>query len=89
MIFPQPDAHSAARPSASADSNPAPRDPSLTVAGGTPPVLRLADLAFGDIGALLARFGLELAAVPDGAPIPGSYWGAPESGIVYRFDERV
>lgn len=52
-------------------------------------MLRLADLAFGDIGALLARFGLELAAVPDGAPIPGSYWGAPESGIVYRFDERV
>ena len=32
--------------------------------------------------ALLARFRLELVTVPDRAPIPGSYWGEPEAGIV-------
>jgi hypothetical protein len=29
----------------------------------------------------MAPFGLELREVPEGAPIPGSYWGAPEAGI--------
>jgi hypothetical protein len=32
--------------------------------------------------ALLARYAIELIAIPDDAPIPGSYWGAPEAGIV-------
>lgn len=31
---------------------------------------------------LLARYGLEYHDVSAGAPIPGSYWGAPEAGIV-------
>jgi len=31
---------------------------------------------------LLARFGLRLEQVPAGAVIPGSFWGAPEAGIV-------
>jgi hypothetical protein len=31
---------------------------------------------------LLARFGLVLELLPDGADIPGSYWGAPEAGLV-------
>jgi hypothetical protein len=34
------------------------------------------------IAALLGRFGLELACVDDGNPIPGSYWGDPEAGLV-------
>ena len=32
--------------------------------------------------ALLAGYGLELADVPDGAPIPGSYWGDDEAGVI-------
>ena len=36
----------------------------------------------GALGALLARYGLELEHVDDAAPIPGSYWGAPEAGVV-------
>jgi hypothetical protein len=32
--------------------------------------------------ALLARFGLLLELLPDDADIPGSYWGAPEAGLV-------
>lgn len=31
---------------------------------------------------LLARYGLELRRVCDDAPIPGSYWGEPEAGVV-------
>jgi hypothetical protein len=31
--------------------------------------------------ALLARFGLDLVHVRAGAPVPGSYWGAPEAGL--------
>ena len=45
-------------------------------------VLRLADIAFDDAAALLARYGLRLARVADGAAIPGSYWGEPEAGLV-------
>ena len=35
-----------------------------------------------DAAALLAGHGLALVAVADGAPIPGSYWGEPEAGII-------
>ncbi len=45
-------------------------------------MLTLADIAFDDIAALLARFGLKLALVADNAPIPGSYWGEPEAGVI-------
>lgn len=31
---------------------------------------------------LLGRYGLRLQAVADGAPIPGSYWGEPEAGLI-------
>ncbi len=34
------------------------------------------------LAVLLARYRLALATVADGAPIPGSYWGEPEAGIV-------
>ena len=45
-------------------------------------MLVLGDITWGDAAALLARHGLELVAVEDGADIPGSYWGAPEAGII-------
>jgi hypothetical protein len=48
----------------------------------TDAVLPLRDIAFAEAAALLARYGLQLARVADGAPIPGSYWGEPEAGIV-------
>jgi hypothetical protein len=49
----------------------------------TAQVLRLADL--GDdapVAALLARYGLALQRVPDGEPIPGSFWGDEEAGVI-------
>lgn len=45
-------------------------------------VLRLADLGFDAPRALLARYGLVLHEVPADAPIPGSYWGDDEAGII-------
>ena len=45
-------------------------------------VLLLRDIGAADVAALLARYGLALAPVADGAPIPGSYWGEPEAGLV-------
>jgi len=51
----------------------------------TPPadhILRLRDIASSDVAALLASYGLQLHRIEDDAPIPGSYWGEPEAGIV-------
>jgi hypothetical protein len=45
-------------------------------------ILCLRDIGFADAAELLARHGLTLVAVDAGAPIPGSYWGEPEAGIV-------
>ncbi|HWS79045.1 MAG TPA: hypothetical protein VN205_11805 [Thermomonas sp.] len=45
-------------------------------------MLTLADIAFGDAAALLARYGLVLQRVADGEAIPGSYWGECEAGII-------
>jgi hypothetical protein len=35
----------------------------------------------GSLARLLEPFGLEVREVAEDAPIPGSYWGAPEAGI--------
>ena len=45
-------------------------------------VLTLAEIGFDAPRALLARYGLALAQVDDGEPIPGSYWGECEAGII-------
>ena len=45
-------------------------------------VVRLADIGFDAPTVLLARHGLELVRVEDCAPIPGSFWGEPEAGVI-------
>lgn len=45
-------------------------------------VLMLAEIDSASLRALFARHALELVEVPDGAPIPGSYWGEPEAGLI-------
>lgn len=45
-------------------------------------MLTLADIHPADVAALLARHGLQLQLVADGEPIPGSYWGECEAGLV-------
>jgi hypothetical protein len=47
-----------------------------------PVVTRVGDIRMDDAVALLARHGLTLHRVADGAAIPGSYWGEPEAGII-------
>ena len=51
-------------------------------------VLTCGEVEGGLLEALLERFGLRLRWVPDGAKIPGSYWGEPEAGLV-RLDVFV
>ncbi len=45
-------------------------------------VLRCAELGWAPLRSLLEPLGLELARVADGAPIPGSYWGVSEAGLI-------
>ncbi len=47
-----------------------------------PDVMVLADVALGAVDALLGRFGLQFELVEDGAPIPGSFWGDREAGLI-------
>ena len=45
-------------------------------------VLRLASIDSGSVRALLASYGLVLERIADGEPIPGSYWGDTEAGVI-------
>jgi len=58
-----------------AATTPAPHD-------GTVPVLTLADIGFAAARTLLARHALEFVEVAAGEPIPGSYWGECEAGVI-------
>jgi len=45
-------------------------------------MLTLADINWSAAQTLLSRHGLALERVADGTPIPGSYWGEPEAGVI-------
>ncbi len=47
-----------------------------------PNVLRLGQLGFAGPSTLLRRYGLQLVPVAAGEPIPGSFWGDEEAGII-------
>lgn len=51
-----------------------------TDSGGA--VLLLRDIASDAVLALLSKHGLALQWVADDAPIPGSFWGEPEAGVI-------
>ena len=46
------------------------------------PLILCRDLPAGRLARLFARFALALHEVGDGEPIPGTYWGEPEAGIL-------
>lgn len=46
-----------------------------------PHVLRFGETDAPAITQLLSRYGLAMRRVPDGEPIPGSYWGDEEAGL--------
>src|SRR5690606_1948889 len=56
--------------------------PHMGEAGAVVDVLPLGAIPREAVSVLLRRFGLQLQMVPDGDPIPGSYWGEPEAGII-------
>ena len=45
-------------------------------------VLRVRQIDFAALSALLLRYDLHLRLIADGDPIPGSYWGDDEAGII-------
>jgi hypothetical protein len=45
-------------------------------------VMRVGEVGFDLSAALLGRFGLKLEQVAAGEPIPGSFWGDEEAGII-------
>ncbi len=45
---------------------------------------RCTPLHLRNLRRLLDRFGIDLAVHPKDSPLPGSYWGEPEAGIVAR-----
>ena len=45
-------------------------------------VMCLRDVGFAAVSALLSHHGLELRHVTPDSPIPGSYWGEPEAGVI-------
>jgi hypothetical protein len=57
------------------DTPPVSGDPASTV-------MRVGQIGFDAPTALLDRFGLQLQRVAPGEPIPGSFWGDEEAGII-------
>ena len=47
-----------------------------------PDVLRVGQLPLDAIQTFLVRHALQLGLVADGSPIPGSFWGDPEAGVI-------
>lgn len=45
-------------------------------------MLKVGNISATEIVGLLRRYDLQLVVVADDAPIPGSYWGEPEAGII-------
>lgn len=59
-----------------------PPKPPATTMSQQQTILTLIDIVFDDASTLLARYGLKLQRIADGEPIPGSYWGDCEAGII-------
>jgi len=72
-----------AEPTGSSDI-PGINDKSLPLPSTADHVLTVAELPPGALAELVERFGLELAEVPLGEDIPGSFWGDREAGMIGR-----
>lgn len=59
-------------------ANPSPRP----TADAHPRVLRWGEADQPRLRSLLDRYGLEVRGGSEGAPLPGSYWGEPEAGLI-------
>jgi len=77
----RPEAVADARHAPSSHGDEAPAEANAVFATSTD-VLRMSDIGWTSASDLLARHGLALVRVDDHAPIPGSYWGEPEAGVI-------
>ena len=55
---------------------------SLDITENNTEVVRLGDLDHAAVGSLLQRLGMELVPVKADDPIPGSFWGDEEAGLI-------
>lgn len=46
------------------------------------PITRCDTLGIDPLRTLLARFGLMVVVIPTNSPIPGTFWGEPEAGLL-------
>jgi hypothetical protein len=49
---------------------------------GTDKVLTCTDQILDELDALLRRYGIQVTPVASDTPIPGSFWGDPEAGLI-------
>lgn len=56
--------------------------PSDLAADTSADVLTLSQIDVEFVELLLRSYGLDLVRIADGAPIPGTYWGEPEAGLI-------
>ena len=59
-------------------------NPAPTADPAVPPVLSCGELRLPPITQLMRKYGLALVLQPANGPIPGSYWGNPEAGLIGR-----
>jgi hypothetical protein len=53
----------------------------MSVSPPDSPVTRYRDCDQAALKSLLARFGLRIAGIAEGQPVPGSFWGDEEAGL--------
>lgn len=56
----------------------------MIAVAAAPQVTRVADLGVQAFELPVARYGVAIEAIANDAPIPGSYWGEPEAGLIGR-----
>ncbi len=58
------------------------RQPATSTAAADPDVVTLGDIDLADVVRLLDRYGLCFELIEDGAPIPATFWGEREAGLI-------
>lgn len=56
--------------------------PNVTAPAGSPPILRLHHIKTQHVRDCLTALGLQLVEVEPETPIPGSFWGEEEAGLI-------
>jgi hypothetical protein len=54
----------------------------VPLSGAKPAITLLQEIDHGAVVDCFARYGAELVMMPLHAPIPGSFWGEPEAGLI-------